>query len=389
MYFRVFNKIFFNHKTSNINPTLDLVVYTLAVNSNNPELEEARNLNIPILSYPEILGVLSSDKYTIAISGTHGKTTTTAMVGHILKKAEFDPTIIVGSKMLSDSEKDGSNFLAGKSKYLVVEACEYKRSFLNLRPQILVITNVEADHFDYYKDIDDIKAAFREIANKVPKDGFIIANLNDENTKTSIEGLGTKVLDYSQVSLDVKLLVPGKHNILDAQTAIKVAEALGIPKEKAEEALKDFRGTWRRLEYKSKENAKEDGNVYYDDYAHHPTEIRASLSALRERYPDKTLVCVFEAHQQSRTRFLFDDFVESLKIADQVFVTPVFITREIDDGKTTNKLLASAVNQYTPASPVENQEELKTLLKKINSSKPLCIVFMGAGNIYKWVDSFL
>jgi UDP-N-acetylmuramate--alanine ligase len=165
--------------------------------------------------------------------------------------------------------------------------------------------------------------------------------------------------------------------------------------------LKDFKGTWRRLEYKGKKNNKEDGNIFYDDYAHHPTEIKASLSALREKHPDRELVCVFEPHQQSRTKMFFDDFVEALKLADKVFIAPIFITREVDDGKTTNKTLSDAINlssadKKTIAYPVESPEELKEYLKKINSprligghAKPLCIVLMGAGNIYKWTSEIL
>jgi UDP-N-acetylmuramate--alanine ligase len=357
-------KVAIGQRAENLPEETEVVIYTVAVGEDNPELKEARSRGLICLSYPEALGELSKIKFTIAVSGTHGKTTTTAMLGHILKKAGLDPTIIVGSKILGEN----SNFHAGKSKYLVVEACEYKRSFLNLHPQILVITNIEADHLDYYKDIEDIKSAFEEMKSKVPKDGHVItAN------------------EYSAITRDFELLLPGEHNIRNAQAAIKAAELLGIPNEKAKEYLSDFTGTWRRLEYKGEKG----GNVYYDDYAHHPTEIRASLLALRGKYPNHKLICVFEAHQQSRTRLLFNDFVESLKLADKVFIAPIFITREIDDGKTTNKLLADAINKYTPASPVQNEQELKTLLNKINSSNPLCVVFMGAGNIYKWIESFL
>lgn len=361
-------KVHIGQKAENLDREAEVVIYTVAVGEDNPELKKARERKLICATYPQALGELSKNMYTIAISGTHGKTTTTAMIGHILKKAGLDPTIIVGSKMLSDTEKSGSNFLAGKSKYLVVEACEYKRSFLNLNPQILVITNIEADHLDYYKDIEDIKSAFEEMEAKVPKDGYVVT----EN-------------EYGSVKPDFELLVPGKHNIKNAQAAIKVAELLGISTEKVKEYLKDFKGTWRRLEYKG----EKDGNIYYDDYAHHPTEIKASLSALREKYPDHKLICVFEAHQQSRTRLLFEDFVESLKIADRCFIAPIFITREVDDRKTTNKLLAESINKHVPTFPVQNEQELKELIQKIDSKKPLCIVFMGAGDIYKWADLFL
>ena len=341
-----------------------MIVYSVAIKEDDPEILEAEKRGLICLSYTQFLGELSKEMFTIAISGTHGKTTTTAMIGHILRKAGLDPTVVVGSKILGEN----SNFLAGKSKYLVVEACEYKRSFLNLSPSTLVITNIEADHLDYYKDLEDIKSAFEEMKNKVPKTGFVV-----------------KEEDYKKVKTDFDLLVPGKHNILDAQAAIKTAELLGIPQEKSKEFLKDFKGTWRRLEYKG----EKDGNVFYDDYAHHPTEISASLHALREKYSDRKLICIFEPHQQSRTKSFFDDFVNALKIADQVFIAPILVTREIDDGKTTNKILSEAINKFVPAFSVENPEELKICLQKINSSKPLCIVLMGAGNIYKWTDIVL
>lgn len=361
-------KIFISHKAENIEKDTEVVIYSVAIKEDNPEILEAKRRGLICLSNPQALGELSKQMFTIAISGTHGKTTTTAMLGHILKKAGLDPTVIVGSKILGED----TNFLAGKSKYLVVEACEYRRSFLNLSPSILVITNIEADHLDYYKDLEDIQNAFQELINKVPKDGFIVRDS-----------------DYKKVKTDFNLLTSGEHNILNAQAAIKTAEILGIPQGKAKEFLRDFRGTWRRLEYKGKENNKENGNIFYDDYAHHPTEIKASLSALREKHPDRELVCVFEPHQQCRMKIMFNDFVEALKLADKVFVSPIFITREIDDGITTNKTLADAVNKFVPALAVENPEELKKYLQKINSSKPLCIVLMGAGNIYKWTSEIL
>ncbi len=357
-------KIFIGQKAENLDHDTEVVIYSVAIKEDNPEILEAKKRNLVCLSYPQALGELSKKMFTIAISGTHGKTTTTAMLGHILKKAGLDPTIIVGSKIMGEN----TNFMAGKSKYLVVEACEYKRSFLNLSPTILVITNIEADHLDYYKDLDDIKSAFKEFEQKVPKTGSIV-----------------KDFDYKKVKTDFSLLVPGKHNILNAQAAIKTAEILGVPEEKAKEFLKDFKGTWRRLEYKG----ERDNIVFYDDYAHHPTEISASLSALREKYPDRELVCVFEPHQQCRMKLFFNDFIESLRFANKVFVAPIFITREIDDKITTNKTLSDAVNKFVPSFPVENPEELKRYLQKTNSSKPSCIVFMGAGNIYKWTGELI
>jgi UDP-N-acetylmuramate--alanine ligase len=357
-------KVFIGHNTKNLDKDTEVVIYSVAIPEDNPEIIEAKKRNLICLSYPQALGELSKKMYTIAVSGTHGKTTTTAMIGHILRKAGLDPTVVVGSKILGEN----SNFIAGKGKFLVVEACEYKRSFLNISPSILVITNIEADHLDYYKDLDDIKSAFKEMEQKVPKDGFVI-----------------KETDYKKVKIDFTLSISGEHNILDAQVAIKTAEMLGIPQEKSKEFLKDFRGTWRRLEFKG----EKDGDIFYDDYAHHPTEITASLSALREKHKNRELICVFEPHQQSRTKLFFNDFVEALKLADKVFVAPILITREIDDHKTTNKTLSDVINKFVPSFPVENAQELQKILQKIKNKKPLCIVLMGAGNIYKWTDTVM
>ncbi len=415
-------KISIGQKAENLPENTEIVVYTVAIPEDNPEMQEARRRSgetksavertsaakrparddaqsgggqvsgtadfvsprLICISYPEFLGELSKNMFTIAISGTHGKTTTTAMVGHILEKAKMDPTIIVGSKMLGENG-EYSNFHAGKSEYLVVEACEYKRSFLNLSPKILVITNIEADHLDYYKDIEDIKSAFREMEQKVPKDGFVI-----------------KENEYKEVASDFHLVVPGKHNILNAKAAIKAVEKIGISNEKAKEYLQDFKGTWRRQEYKG----EIDGSIYYDDYAHHPTEIRATLEALKEKHPERKLVAVFEPHQELRTKLLFDDFVDSLEIADQVFIAPIYINKEVSDGSVTNQTLADAINKYAQASAVNSVEELEekithpnprpnaaggqaSLTTREGQDQKLCIAMLGAGNIYKWTKEIL
>lgn len=371
-------KVFIGQKAENISPNVEVIIYTVAIKDDNPELIEARKKGLTCVSYPEALGNLSEKMFTIAVSGTHGKTTTTAMIGHILKEVGMDPTVIVGSKILGQN----SNFLAGKSKYLVAEACEYKRSFLNLHPNILVITNIEADHLDYYKDIEDIKSAFTEIAQKVPQDGFIITNKENKNIKDSVANVSAEILDYKDIKPDFDLAVFGEHNILNARTALKVAEVLGVSKEKAVKALKSFKGTWRRLELKG----EKDGNLFYTDYAHHPTEVRMALNALKEKHPDREIICIFEPHQQSRTKLLFDDFVDALKIADKIFIAPIFKARETLDKTISNKILADAVNKFVPAEAIEN---ISGLIEKINFDKKACVVFMGAGDIYKWVDGVM
>jgi len=207
----------------NIPKDTDLIVYTIAIDTYDPELAKKikEQTKIPVRSYPQMLDIISRDKYTIAVSGTHGKTTTTAMIAQILCDAGNDPTVIVGSLLIGSR----SNFIAGKSKYLVVEACEYRRSFLNINPKILVITNIDADHLDYYKDIEDIKSAFRELAFKVPADGFIVCSLDDENISDVVKDVKAKVVNYEDYfNKDQKLKIPGVHNKKDAAAASAVDE---------------------------------------------------------------------------------------------------------------------------------------------------------------------
>lgn len=347
-------------RAENVPKDAEAVIYTVAVKEDNPELMEAKKRGLECVSYPQFLGELSKKMFTIALSGTHGKTTTTAMIGHIMREAGLDPTIIVGSKML---DLENSNFHAGRSDYLVVEACEYKRSFLNLHPKILVITNIEAEHLDYYKDLADIRSAFEEMKSKVPEDGKIIGEA-----------------EYEKIKTDFELLVPGKHNIANAQAAVAAALALGISEERAKEALKTFRGTWRRLEYKG----ERDDKVFYDDYAHHPTETEASLRALREKYPDRELVCIFQPHRISRIKSLFSNFVSALRLADRVFITPVYAASEAPDDSISNRILADEVSKSVPAAAVQNPSEIK-----LEAQKPQCVVLMGAGDIYQWTQKIM
>ena len=371
-------QIFISHSKENIPPNTQLVIYTIAVNEENEELLHAKTLGIPCLSYPEALGLISRDKTTIAISGTHGKTTTTAMIAHLMLELQMAPTVIVGSK-LADKQ---SNFIAGKSEYLVVEACEYRRSFLNLHPAFLVITNIEEDHLDYYKDLDDIKSAFFELASRIPPHGAIITNTE---TKEWLESAGIKapIYDYENINAVPKLLTPGKHNQANARAAIQAVSL--IHRGEIPPYLETFKGTWRRLEYKgSKQNC-----IYFDDYAHHPTEIKSSLLALRQEYPERKIICVFEPHQQSRTKALFEGFVEALQIADECFIAPILCVREQYDPEITNEKLSKAVSKFVPSNPVETPEELKCEIKKLDPSLEYCVVLMGAGNIYKWTETIM
>ena len=322
--------------------------------------------------------------FTIAVSGTHGKTTTTAMIGHILKKAGFDPTVVVGSKILGEN----TNFLAGKSKYLVVEACEYRRSFLNLSPSILVITNIEADHLDYYKDIEDIKSAFRELTLKVPADGFVICNPNDENIADVIKDIKAKVIDCQEFfDKNLKLKVPGVHNKKDASCAMAVASILNIQKEDVEKSLAEFPGTWRRFEYKGKLSS---GAIVYDDYAHHPVEIYATLLGFRELYKKEEgyrIIVLFQPHLFSRTKALLPEFAESLREADVALILPIYFAREENDGSISSFTLAEKIG--TKAKAFSDFAEAEEYIRGMDLHEKDILVTMGAGEAYKIGDALL
>lgn len=368
-------RIFIGHKKENISKNTDLVIYTIAIPENNPELFYARNIGIHCITYPEALGIISKDKYTIAISGTHGKTTTTAMIAHIAIKNNLKPTVIVGSFINGQD-----NFVAGEGKYFIVEACEYKRSFLNLSPFILVITNIEEDHLDYYKNIGDIIDAFSTLSEKIPSDGAIVCDSNNANVKKAIAFSSANIIDYTNIMLTEKLSVPGKHNIENAKASVGVAQFLGISKESAVKHIKTFKGTWRRQEYIGKTKKKA---IVYDDYAHHPTEIRALISTLRELYKDKKINIIFQPHLYSRTKIFLKDFAKELSLADKIIITDIYAAREKKDKTISGKMLSDKIFKLN-----NNVIYLKTfneIVEKVEeyTNNDDVIVTVGAGNIYE------
>jgi UDP-N-acetylmuramate--alanine ligase len=375
----------------NIPKDTDLIVYTIAIDNYDPELAKKikNRTDIPVKSYPQMLDIISRDKYTIAVSGTHGKTTTTAMIAQILCDSRNDPTVIVGSLLIGSH----SNFIAGQSKYLVVEACEYRRSFLNINPKILVITNIDADHLDYYKDIEDIKNAFHELATKVPEDGFIVCNPDDENISDVLKNVKARIMNYYEFfNPDLKLKIPGIHNKKDAAAASAVAEILGIQKNETEKALSAFPGTWRRFEYKGELS---NGARVYDDYAHHPTEISSTLEGFRELYPKSDgwkITVVFQPHLFSRTKLLLDDFAKCFTLADTILLLPIYYAREEDDGTISSKILSDEINKYEDRSISEVFDSFETAEKRLQSmtlNKKDIIVTMGAGEAFKVGDKML
>ena len=358
----------------NIIDGIDLVVYTEAMSHNHEELVHARKLGILTVNYFEALGMVANEYYLIAVAGSHGKTTTTAMLIDIFEEAGFDPSAIVGSLR----SKTKSNYRAGKSKYFIVEACEYKRDFLSLTPDVLIITNIEHEHVDYYKDLQSVQLAFKEFASHVREDGVVIMNFSGDNMAPVLEGLTVSILDYGKFFDPLlKLKMPGMHNQLNAAAATAAAAFVGITSDVAKKALENFAGTWRRFEYKGEVNGKK----VYDDYGHHPTEIKATLQGARELCPDKEITIVFQSHTYSRTHELFDDFVTALSVADRVIVLPIYAAREENTFGVTHTKLAEAIREKNKnVLALDSFEEVVTELKNSTSSKDV-IITMGAGDM--------
>jgi len=368
----------------------DLVIYSPAVEEDNPELKEAKKLGVKCQSYPEALGELTRQFFTIAVSGAHGKSTTTSMLGLTLIKAGLDPTVIVGTKL---KEFGNTNFRMGKSKYLVIEADEWQASFLNYWPKIIVLTNIEPEHLDYYKDLNHILKTFGEYVSHLPKDGVLVANNDDQNIskiKNQISKLQFKVQNYSlkqdEAGTIRKLLkIPGEHNVYNALACLATARELKIPDDIFFEAISEYRGAWRRFEIKETAMGGKKITVI-SDYGHHPTEILATLKAAREKYPDKKIWCVFQPHQYQRTFYLFDDFVKVFKEApiDKIIITDIFSVagRETDEikGKVNSEKLVDIIAKN---SVVYMQKEKIRGYLKDNLENGQVLIIMGAGDVYR------
>ncbi len=354
---------------------IDLVIYTVAISDDNLEFLAAKSKNILTISYPESLGLISKDKFTIAVAGTHGKTTTTAMIAQVLIEAGLDPTVIVGSLL-----KSGTNFISGKSKYLVVEACEYKRSFLNIKPDIAIITNIDDDHLDYYKDLTGIQKGFSEFIHGIKEGGILVTNLEDNNVKPILSNFDKKVLDYASVSENITLNVPGQHNIKNARAVLVVAEELGISKEVILSGLKNFTGTWRRFE---KIGQTKSGAFVYDDYAHHPTEIKATLEAAREKFPNNQIIAVFQPHLYSRTKEHFYEFGNAFSSADQILILPIYAAREQKDPTISNYTLVQEIQKEGRRSVAFETFESAVDFLKTNLKKNDVVFTIGAGDVNK------
>ena len=389
-------EILIGNNAENIKKDFDLVVHSPAVKEDNPEYKKAKEFGIKTQSYPEALGELTKQYCTIAVAGAHGKSTTTAMIALILTKAGLDPTVIVGTKV---KEFGNSNFRKGNGRFLVIEACEYDSSFLSYSPKIIVVTNVDKEHLDYFKTFENVKKAFRDFIVRLPKDGFLVFN-KDNKFIPKIKNPKFKTVGYSLKQKESKkiksiLRVPGEHNVSNALAALQTARVVGIPDIISVKALSEFSGTWRRFETKqAKVNDKQ--ITVISDYAHHPNEISATLKAAREKYTKQKIWCIFQPHQHQRTYYLFNDFVKTFRKAclpvgkakiNKIIITDIYDvagreTKSINEEVSSEKLVKKINRKNVLYLPMDKLEEYV----KANIGNGEVLIIMGAGDIYHLAD---
>ena len=361
-----------------------LLIYSAAVAKDHPERRRAARLSIRQLSYAEALGELTKRYKTIAIAGAHGKSTTTAMVSLMLIGAGFDPTVIVGTRV---KEFGGTNFRRGKSEWLVIEADEYHHSFLEYRPYAAIVTNIDREHLEYYKSFSNIKKAFKKFIRHVEPGGFIAAN-GDDAALTSLKlAAPAKVIWYhsrggASKKLKSVLRVPGAHNLSNALACNKLGKLLGINAAVRLKALANFRGTWRRFEFKGTFR----GARVYDDYGHHPTEIRATLAGARDCFPKSQIICVFQPPHSDRLRLLFNEFISSFNDADRIILAETYKVKgregRDDPGRNAKALAAGLSGRGLKATYAPNHRSALQLLRH-EVKKGNIILCMGAGDIWK------
>ncbi len=394
--------IYIGHNKDNV-AGADLVVHTAAVHEDNPEMAESLKQGIRRIDRAEFLGaVMKEYKYSIGVSGTHGKTTTTSILAHALINAGLDPTVSIGGEL----DIIGGNIKAGSSQYFLTEACEYTNSFLKFFPNIAVITNIEEDHLDFFKGIEDIKNSFKKFALLTNPDGYVVAwgedpeivdSLKDTNCNIIYYGMTDKfdiwagnikynggfpefdVFKKNEFLCHISLNVPGKHNILNTLASIAVCDIYGVDIEMAARGIEKFTGTHRRFEKKGTIN----GSDIIADYAHHPTEIQATLSTAKTFGKNK-IWCVFQPHTYTRTRTLWKDFLSCFEDADHLILTDIYAARESFDGVTTSEKLANEIKN-TDATFISNFEDIAKYLKD-KVSKNDMVFIMGAGNIINLAD---
>lgn len=369
--------IFDHHNGDNVPSDCDLLIYSPVVSPDNPERVATQERGIKQYSYPEYLGEISKNKKTIAVAGTNGKTTTTAMIATVLDELGHDPTVIVGGIM----PRYGSNFRSGSGDIFVVEACEYKESFLSLYPNITVITNITPDHLDYFGTIDNYIDAFVRLIERMPTDGVLITDTSLPNLKLIIEhaeGRGITIVDYAQYTKHTwHLPIPGEHNIRNASAALVVCQQCGLETSIIQKTIEEnFQTADRRFQLLG---MTEDGAPVYDDYAHNPEALELLLSGVRTAYPDKKIILVFQPHMFSRTQDFFNEFAQQLSLCDELFLLPIYPARErAEDFDVSSEKLADSIT--IPVSLPETVADCVSGVQDKNYNAGYIIITAGAGN---------
>lgn len=391
------------HQSTNIPEKCDLLVFSPAVPDSNPERVVVRERGVNELSYPQLLGEISKHYSTIVVTGTNGKSTTTAMLGKILVDAGYDPTVLVGSLV---PEFEDGNLRLGKSRFFVVEGCEYRAHMLHLEPEMIVLTNIEEDHLDYYRDINHIKETFQAFVEKLQSKGVVIHNASDRystelnysqditygqetdadyvvgerRVKPGVQSFMLSFVHGGHQIHEIHLHVPGVFNMMNAAAALTAAMELGIPFETCKKSIENFRGIWRRFE----RVGEFQGASVISDYGHHPTAVKGTIQSAREFFPGKRVVLCFEPHQHNRTKELFDGFVETLAIADVAIVSEIYdVAGRNEDNDISSKDLVSAISKRRSDARVvyaaDHQKAEKFLSELVN--KDDVVLIMGAGDI--------
>jgi UDP-N-acetylmuramate--alanine ligase len=402
--------IFEGHRAENIVGDVDALVYSSAVSLDNPEVLEAQRRKIPVIRRAEMLAEVMRLKYGIGIAGTHGKTTTTSMISLVLMEGNLDPTVIVGGKL---SGLGGTNARLGRGDFIVVEADEFDRSFLSLTPTIAVLTTLETDHLDCYRDLEDIKGAFIQFASKVPFYGFVVLCLDEPalldimpqlskkkiityglNPQADVQAVDIRHKDNTSTFTVVRdgidlgqvtIQVPGNHNVQNSLAAIAVGLHLGVSFDKVRAGIEKFAGVYRRWEKKGEVN----GITLYDDYAHHPTECRATLAGTKAGWR-RRVVCVFQPHLYTRTRDFYEEFGKSFLLSDVLVVTDVYPAREEAIQGISGELIVNAAKRFghKDAQYVPDKNQIPDHLSSIVKSGDI-VITMGAGDIWKFGEEFL
>ncbi len=402
--------VYYGHDEKHIEGA-DVVVYTSAVKADeNVETMAALAKRIPVIKRAEMLSELMRMKYGIGVAGTHGKTTTTTLIGHVIQDGSFDPTIVVGGRVHSF---DKTNAVVGKGDIIVVEADEFDRTFLRLSPSMAIITNIEAEHLDIYDDLQDVKEAFIEFAGKVPFYGVVVVCLDDPVVRSILPDIERRTISYGftpqaqvrainlerdqfyslftvlfegEVLGQIRLKAPGNHNVSNALAAVATGLELGIPFKEIKSGLERYEGVFRRFQLKMD---KKDILVV-DDYAHHPTEVQATLQAARDGWPDRRTVAVFQPHLYSRTQKMYQEFGLSFFDSEVLVVTDIYPSREKPIEGVTGKLVADTARQYghRRVHYVKEKTDLPEKLKEIVQPGDI-VITMGAGDIYRYGEQFV